>query len=181
MPENHKKHLPVTLLLLPLMMFITSSITIHAYEGIETYYIRYDVKSSKNKIMGDDLLMIPAKNDFRAENFSQISTTGVISAAPGESKLSVEKRIKNNSLKAILVNNGLKSVKVKDVDTVISYEGVIITPLNILKNTYNEEQNNYSYEVQIEFSPIAFPDKWETLNIKHRIKEIFYDFFQLFK
>ena len=72
-------------------------------------------------------------------------------------------------------------MKAKDVDTVISYEGVIITPLNILKNTYNEDQNNYFYEVQVEFSPIAFPDKWETLDIKHRIKEIFYDFFQLFK
>ena len=181
MPDIYKNYLPVTLLLLPLMMLIASSTTIHAYEGIGTYYIRYDVKSSRNKITGDNLLMIPAKNDFRAENFSQISTTGVISAAPGESKISVEKRIKNNSLKAILVNNGLKSVKAKDVDTVISYEGVIITPLNILKNTYNEDQNNYSYEVQVEFSPIAFPDKWETLNIKHRIKEIFYDFFQLFK
>ena len=181
MPDIYKKHLLVTLLLVPIVMFINSSITIHAYEGIETYYIRYDVKSSKNKIMGDDLLMIPAKNDFRAENFSQISTTGVISAAPGESKISVEKRIKNNSLKAILVDNGLKSVKVKDVDTVISYEGVIITPLNILKNTYNEKKNIFLYEVQVEFSPIAFPDKWETLKIKDRIKEVFYDFFQLFK
>ena len=105
MPEYYKKHLLVTLLLGPIMMLIASSITIHAYEGIKTYYIRYDVKSSRHKIIGDDLLMIPAKNDFRAENFSQISTTGVISAAPGESKISVEKRIKNNSLKAILVNS----------------------------------------------------------------------------
>ncbi len=181
MPDTYKNRSLVALLLVPIVIVIASSVTIHASEGIETYYIRYDVKSSKNTIMGDDLLMIPAKNDFRAENFSQISTTGVISAAPGESKVSVEKRIRNNSLKAILVNNGLKSVKVKDVDTVVSYEGVIITPLNILKNTYNEEKNNYFYKVQVEFSPIAFPDKWETLNIKHRIKEIFYNFFQLFK
>ncbi|MCD4718333.1 MAG: hypothetical protein K8S13_00530 [Desulfobacula sp.] len=163
------------------MMLTASSNTIHAYEGIETYYIRYDVKSSSNRIIDDNLMMIPAKNDFRAEKFSQISATGVISAAPGESKISVEKRIRDDSLKTILVNNGLKSVKTKDVDTVISYEGVIITPLNILKNTYNEEKSIFLYEVQIEFSPIAFPDKWETLNIKHRVKAIFHDFFQLFK
>ena len=180
MPDTYKKNLLITLLLVPIIMLITSIITTHADEGIKTYYLRYDVKTSKNKITDDDLLMIPAKNDFRTEKFSQISTTGVISAAPGESKIIIEKRIKNNSLKALLVDNGLKSVMVKDVDTVISYEGVIITPLNILKNTYNKDQDNYHYEVQVEFSPIAFPDKWEMLNKKHRIKKIFYDFFQLF-
>ncbi len=181
MPDTYKRHLLVTLLIAALMLPIVSSTAIQAYEGIETYYIRYDVKSSRNKITGDDLLMIPAKNDFRAENFSQISTTGVISAAQGKSKKSIEKQIRDNALKAILVKNGLKSVKTKDYDTVISYEGVIITPLNILKNTYNEEQDNFIYEIQVEFTPIAFPDQWETLNMKHKIKEIFYNFFQLFK
>lgn len=181
MPDTYKRHLLVTLLIAPLMLPIVSSTAIQAYEGIETYYIRYDVKSSRNKITGDDLLMIPAKNDFRAENFSQISTTGVISAAQGKSKKSIEKQIRDNALKSILVKNGLKSVKTKDYDTVISYEGVIITPLNILKNTYNEEQDNFIYEIQVEFTPIAFPDQWETLNMKHKIKEIFYNFFQLFK
>ena len=63
----------------------------------------------------------------------------------------------------------------------VSYEGAINTPLNILKNTYNEEQNNYVYDVQVEFSPIAFPDQWETLNMKHKIKKIFHDFLQFFK
>ena len=154
---------------------------IFADEGIKNFYIRYDIKSSYNKIIDDNLMMIPAKNDFRAEKFSQILTTGVISATPGESKISVKERIKNNSLKTILINNGLKSVKTKDYDTVISYEGVIITPFNILKTTYNEKQDNYFYEAQVEFSPIAFPDKWDTLNIKHKIKEMFHDFFQLFK
>ena len=67
------------------------------------------------------------------------------------------------------------------MDTIISYEGVIITPINIVRNIYNKDGDNYSYEVGLEFSPIAFPDKWETLKIKDRIKEVFYDFFQLFK
>lgn len=181
MPENPKHPLPCALALMPLLVLILSVITASAYEGIETYYIKYDVKSSRNTIVNDNLVMVPAKNDFRAENFSQISTTGVISAAPGESKVSVDRRIRDNSLKTILVKYGLKSVNTKDYDTVVSYEGVIITPLNILKNTYNEEQNTYLYEAQIEFSPIAFPDKWGALDIKHKIKNIFQDFLQLFK
>jgi len=181
MPDNHKKDLFIISVLVSLMVLIASSSAIHAYEGIETYYIRYDIKSSKNKIIVDDLLMVPARNDFRAENFSHITTTGEISATPGESKISFEKRIRDNALKSILVKKGLKSVKIKDLDTVVSYEGAIITPLNILKNTYNEEQNNYVYDVQVEFSPIAFPDQWETLNMKHKIKKIFHDFLQFFK
>jgi len=150
-------------------------------EGINTYYIKYDIKSSKNTIVNDNLLMVPSKNDFRAEKFSQISVSGVISAAPGESNESAQKRIKENALKNILLNNGLKSVKTKDYDTVISYEGVMMTPLTLVKNTYVKEQNGYLYEVRVEFSPIAFPDRWETLNMRHKIKELVYDFFQLFK
>lgn len=180
MPDNCNQRLLYTLLPALLLFFFMPIITTHASEGITTYYIRYDVKSSKNRIIDDKLLMVPSKNDFRAEKFSQISTTGVISSAPGESNISIDKRIRANSLKTILVNNGLKSVKTRDYDTVISYEGVVITPLNILKNTCDNEQNSCFYEVQVEFSPIAFPDKWETLNMKNRIKKIFYDFFQLF-
>jgi hypothetical protein len=164
-----------------LILFIFSIDTLHAGEGITAYYIRYDVKSSKNRVIDDNLLMVPAKNDFRAEKFSQFSITGAISAAPGGPKVSIEKRIRENVVKTILVNQGLKSIKTKDHDTVISYEGRIMTPLNILKNTYDEKNNQYVYDVQIEFSPIAFPDKWKTLNRYHKIKQVFDEFFQWLK
>ncbi len=172
--------------LLYVLLFTTFSIWIlipatYPDEGINTYYIKYDIKSSKNTIVSDNLLMVPSKNDFRAEKFSRISVSGVISAAPGESDESAQKRIKENALKNILLNNGLKSVKTKDYDTVISYEGVVMTPLTLVKNTYVEEQSGYMYEVRVDFCPIAFPDRWETLNLKYKIKEIVYDFFQLFK
>ncbi len=182
MPDNYKHTLFFSLLLAQLMVivFVFSSIA-PAYEGIAAYYTRYDVKSSSNKIIDDNLLMVPAKNDFRAKKFSQISTTGTISASHGESKVSINKRIKNNSLKSILTRHGLKSVKTKDYDTVISYEGVIITPLNILKKTYHKDQQTYLYETKVMFSPIAFPDKWAMLNIKFKIKKVFNNFFQLFK
>lgn len=150
-------------------------------EGLNTYYIKYDIKSSKNKLVDDNLLMVPSKNDFRAEKFSQILISGVISADPGESNESAQQRIKENALKNILVDHGLKSVKTKDNDTVISYEGVIMASLTLQKKTYLEEQNEYVYEVRVDFCPIAFPDRWEKLKMKHRIKEMVNDFFQLFK
>ncbi len=183
MPKKYKKYFLYTLTIIILAIWIASIPTtpaIHAYEGIDTFYIRYDIKSSKNRISDSSLLMIPAKNEFRAEKFSQIIVSGVISADSKQNQISVEKMVKEDSLKSTLVKNGLQSVKAKDLDTVISYEGVIITPVKILKNVYNEKQNNYSYEVQVEFSPIAFPDRWETLNMKYRIKEILHNFLELF-
>jgi len=125
--------------------------------------------------------MIPAKNDFRAEKISQITITGVISAAQNKSQTSDERLIRDDSLKSILVQNGLKSIKTKDYDTIISYEGVIITPVKIIKKVYNKDQDNYSYKAEVEFSPIAFPDRWEKLNMKYKIKRVFYDFFDLLK
>ena len=176
MPGKYKRYLLFTLPLTAFIIFTAYIPLIQAYEGLETYYVRYDIKSSKNKIIDDNLLMIPAKNEFRAEKFSQIATTGVISADSNWAKISVDKKIRDDALKTILVKNGLKSVKTKDLDTVLSYEGVIITPVKILKHTYNEDHKNYSYEARVEFSPVSFPDRWETLNMKYLIKQKFYDF-----
>lgn len=164
-----------------LFSFIFLIRPVFADEGISFFYIRLDIKSSKNIIQDENLIMVPVDSDFRAEKFSQVSVSGVISAASGESNESVRKRIKENALKNILVNNGLKSVKTKDYDTVLSYEGVIIPPLNLTKHIYVEEQNGYKYEVRVDFSPLSFPDRWEALNLKHKIKELVNDFFQFFK
>ncbi len=163
-----------------LIVFIHTTPVIYAYEGIETFYIRYDVKSSKNTIVDAALLMIPAKDEFRAEKFSQITITGVISSHPAGGRVINDKTVREDALKTILVKNGLKSIKTKDLDTIISYEGVIITPVNILNTIYNKDGDNYSYEVRVEFSPIAFPDKWKTLDMKYKIKRTIYDFFDLF-
>ncbi len=152
-----------------------------AQEGLKNYYIRYDIKSSKHKIVDANLLMIPAKEDFRAEEFLKISTSGVIFLTPGESKNTLYQLAKEQALKSVLEKKGLKSVKTKDSDTVISYEGAVITPVEITEKSYNEDKNTYHYEAKIEFSPIAFPDKWKSLGMKYKIKRAFTDFLELFK
>jgi hypothetical protein len=153
----------------------------HSQEGIASYYVRYDVKTQKNSLTEDRLLMIPSTDDFRADNFSQVSAAGEISAISGESAAALEKRIRDNALKAILVENGLKSLAAKDTDTVVSYEGVMVPPFIILNHTYNKAQRTWVYTAAVLFSPIAFPDQWETQHLKHRIKSYFDDFFHLFK
>lgn len=150
-----------------------------ADEGISLFYSRYDVRSAKHSIIDDNLLMIPAKNDFRAEKFSLLSFEGVIKAEPGESKENLEKRIRETTIKTILKRHGLKSVKTKDYETVVSYEGVVKTPLTIIHKSFNTEENTYHYSAQIEFAPIAFPDKWPAKQKKNRIKSLFSDLIDL--
>jgi len=66
-------------------------------------------------------------------------------------------------------------------DTILSYEGVVITPMDISIMAYDAGRGGYGYRAKIQLSPIAFPDQWEDLKFKHRLKKIFHDFFMLFK
>ena len=97
MPKKYKKYFLYTLHMIIFTIWIASihiTPVIHAYEGIETFYVRYDIKSSKNRMTDSNLLMIPAKNEFRAEKFSQILVSGVISADSKLNQISVEKMVK---------------------------------------------------------------------------------------
>lgn len=163
------------------LISLSNTPLIHATEGIEQYHIRYDIKSSRNKIVSTHLSMIPAENEFRAENYSLKTASGAISAGPAEAEAAVEKRIKEDALKTILISEGLKSVKTRDYDTVTSYEGVLTGPVRIIKTTYQPDREIYAYEARVEFSPISFPDRWRTLKFKHKIKQGINSFFELFR
>jgi hypothetical protein len=148
--------------------------------AINTYYIRYDIKSSKHQITDENLLMVPAKNEFRTAKFSLISLPCVISMTPGESKNQIQQRAKNQALKSILLKEGLKSVKSKNWVTIISYEGVIISPIDIIGMQGNDPAQ-FAYTAQFGFSPLAFPDQWQNLKFTTTIKEKLNDFFSFFK
>ncbi|MCP4020199.1 MAG: hypothetical protein GY729_00010 [Desulfobacteraceae bacterium] len=150
-------------------------------EGLKHYYLRYDVKSSKHKIANSNLVMVPAKNEFRAVKFELITLSGVIFLTPGESKNSIIQSAKEHALKTILEQKGLKSVKTKDMDTVVSYEGAIITPINIVEKKYDKREQSFYFDATFDFCPIAFPDQWESLGFQHRVKKAFQGFFSLFR
>ena len=73
-----------------------------ASEGIDHYYIRYDIKSSKNQIKEERLTMVPANNDFRGENFSVLNISRAISADPGESPQTLDRLAQKHALQWIL-------------------------------------------------------------------------------
>ena len=182
MPESHNKPILSFLTKIILILFITfAPAVVSCSEGIELYYIRYDVKTSQYQIVDTNLIMIPSENEFRAEKFSIIQAYGAISATYNESENSLTKFAKENAIISLLRKNGLHSVVNKDYETVVSYEGVIKTPVIILEKGLVQENSSYFVKIQANFSPVAFPDKWENLKIKNQIKEFFSNFISLFK
>lgn len=170
-----------TILLIVFLSTAVNTVELKSSEGISVYYVRYDIKSANNKIIDEHLLMVPSADEFRAENFSQFTTKGVIFALPSDSDPVVEKQIKEDAIKSILVKNGLKSVASKDYETVISYEGAVRTPLKINQKNYDTGQKAYKYMVDMEFCAVSFPDRWEGMNMKYRLKKMVHEFFELFK
>lgn len=162
-----------TLLLLPA--------TLYGNEGISGYYVRYDVKSINHQIVNDNLLLVPEDDDFRVEKFSLVPVSGEISADGTGRKGYLEENIRDDALKRILTQKGLKSVKSKDLETVVSYEGAIRAPFTIIQKRYNDKKDQIFYEAEVTFAPIAFPDRWESLGMKHRLKGILRDILNLFK
>jgi len=158
-------------------------------EGIGLYYLRYDIKSSNNRIVDTSLVMIPADNDFRAENFTTISARGSITAVPGDSMADMVNQARKSALKQVLEKNGLKSVstassifsnKTSGIDTVLSYEGAMIPPMEMVESTYDSDTNCFSAVFRISFSPLDFPDKWRMLQMKTKIKQALNNFISLF-
>ncbi|MEE4362641.1 MAG: hypothetical protein V2J08_01845 [Desulfotignum sp.] len=103
-----------------------------AQEGLETYYVRYDIKYADNRITDENLLMVPAENEFRMEKFSRATIAGVISMTSGESKNHLFSRARDQALKQLLKTRGLTSVTSENRVTIVSHEGVVRTPVQII-------------------------------------------------
>ena len=176
---------PISIFCLLQMMFfiIIPENVASAKEEIRLYYVRYDVKSTGHSLVDSNLTMVPAKNEFRAENFSQVAVKGAISSVPGTSPETSMDRLtllaKRDALKRLLRSKGLKSVTSRDTDTVVSYEGAVKTPVELIERQYNKETGQFEAKFQVVFSPTAFPDRWDELEFKDRAKKLFSDFLEL--
>ncbi len=181
MPEPNRNHLITGLLLFVTMSSIYMYPRILCAEGITNYYVRYDIKSSKHRITDLNLLMIPSENEFRAENFAVILTSVRLNLTPHEPRQDFMSRARQAALQSILESHGLKSVQTRDLDTVISYEGAIISPVNILETDCKTSPSSCIIKAQVRFSPISFPDQWERQAFHFRIKQFFKNLFSVFQ
>lgn len=150
------------------------------HTAIKIYYVRYDLKSSSHQISDESLLMVPAENEFRTEKFALFSIPCVISMTQGESKNRLIQRAKEAAVKKIVTDRGLKSVKTRNLVTIVSYEGVINTPIQISRISVKDSKF-FTYTAEFEFSPLSFPDQWKSLQMQSMIKEKLNDLFLLFQ
>ena len=184
MPGFYKISFWWSLFFISICFIAAETSLLQSQQEIRDYYVRYDIRSFGNKLVDSKLTMVPAENEFRAENFSQVRIKGAISAVPDTSPETSMERLtllaKRDALKRLLRSKGLKSVTSRDADTVVSYEGAVITPVKLLGRQYNRESGQCEAKFQVVFSPTAFPDRWEELEFKDRVKKLFSDFLQLF-
>lgn len=148
---------------------------------ISTYYIRFDVKSSSHRITDGKLTMVPAHGTFRAANFSYFPVSGIIKSLPQEADQTIEAKIKQNAFIQLLKQKGLKSVKAFNNNTIVSYEGCIRLPIALYISPYEDENKGFPYSARILFSPLSFPDQWESLHRRFKIKELLDNFFLFFQ
>ena len=149
--------------------------------GIATYYIRFDIKISSHRITDGKLTMVPAHGAFRAANFSYFPISGIIKALPQEASQTIEVKIKQNAFTQLLEQKGLKSVKTFNNDTIVSYEGCVKLPIALYISPYDDKNKGFPYSARILFSPLSFPDQWESLHRRFKIKELFDNFFIFFQ
>ncbi|WP_245568933.1 hypothetical protein [Desulfobacter curvatus] len=148
---------------------------------INTYYIRFDLKSSNQRITDGKLTMVPANEAFRAANFSYFPISGIIQALPQEASQTIEAKIKQNAFIQLLEQKGLKSIKALNNDTIVSYEGCVRLPIALYISSYDDENKGFPYSARILFSPLSFPDQWKSLHRRFKIKELLDNFFLFFQ
>ena len=148
---------------------------------ISKYYIRFDLKSSNQRITDGKLTMVPAHEEFRAAKFSYFPISGIIQALPQEADQTIEAKVKQNAFIQLLEQQGLKSVRTLDHDTIVSYEGCVQIPVSLFISPYDDKNKGFPYTARILFSPLSFPDQWESLRRQFKIKKLLDNFFFFFQ
>ncbi len=155
-------------------------------EPVATYYTRFDVNSCDGVISGTELLMIPANQEFRVEDFIPIRIRG---NAKFDGKIDIESAAEHNAVSRLLTSYGLNSITSREQlinglpgnKVTMSYQGVVKYPLKVLNKGYLGNNNLFSIDLEIQFAPIEFPDKWSALYLKFIMHQVFKDFISLFK
>ena len=167
-----------------LFIFVFISYDLSASES-SLYYVRYDYKTRNGLLVESNLLMIPAKEEFRIKSFMKYRITGKALVSEKSDPLSAAKQ---DALKNILQSFGIKSIHNKSIsdqtnhneETVLSYEGLIKTPYYILNQGFTDNSNHYEVEMDIFFSPITYPSDWSFNYFKKKLYDILHNMISVF-
>ena len=164
-----------------IMMMPPSVLWAKTVSGISKYHIRLDRHFSSHRSVKTIVTMVPAENDYRAAQFSLVLVDGIVKADRESAATRIAAMARKAVFTQILESRGLKSIQTLDKNTIVSYEGIIISPADIAISTYTPEKGGYLYTAGVKFSPLAFPDQWESRQRRYHAKKLLNDFFLLFE
>ncbi len=149
------------------------------------YYARFDMKTVNGVVTRGNLLIVPAKGEYRATDFKVYRINGFSEPEPG---VDPESAARHDAVSKLLIANGLKSVENRNTslktgahdETVVSYEGVVRYPALIHEKGYTG-RNRYAVDMEIQFSPISHPDQWGRLSLKHKLSKTMDNIISIFK
>lgn len=137
-------------------------------------YIRSDIKIINGREVENNLLMVPADEEFRITAFAHYNVTGI---CQGEAKPDPFSAAKHNAFKNLLRSFGVKSIRNKNEsqkthlhdESVLSYEGFIKTTYIITSQGFDPGKNIFKVDMEIEFAPLAYPSEWRFRHFKKKL------------
>lgn len=137
-------------------------------------YIRLDIKTINGREVENNLLMLPAEEEFRIASFDHYNVTG---SCPENAKPDQLSAAKHDAFKNVLRSFGVRSIRNKSQsrksqlheESVLSYEGFIKTTYEIVSQGFDPENQVFNVKMGIDFAPLAYPSEWRIRYYKKKL------------
>ncbi len=156
------------------------------------YYVRYDTFMVNNRSVRENLVMVPAYNEFRIKQFEQVRIPRSIPLPRSFQKEELRTRALESAIKHVLETRGLIYVTTLNTTTAVSYEGLVKAPFHIqpgASETGEQESQPartnggpiFSCTAQFAFSPLSFPNQWEKQKHLEHLKQKISDLWEILR
>ncbi len=157
------------------------------------YYVRYDTFMVNNRSVRENLVMVPAYNEFRIKQFEQVRIPRTIPLPRSFQKEDLRTLALETAIKHVLETRGLIYVTTLNTTTAVSYEGLVKTPFHIQPGepgAWEQEKESagsngnpqfFSCTAQFEFSPLSFPNQWERQKHLAQVKQKISDLWEILR
>lgn len=180
--KNHTK-IYMLAIIIQIFSIICPTKTI-SFENYNTFYIRADIKTSNGMVTKSNLIMNPYFENISARKYSKYRIKG---HSDKDTKLDLKYAAEHNALFNLLISEGLMSLNSKRTlisglahqEIVVSYEGIIQYPYEIIREGYMKSYSGYRVEMEVLFSKIKSPEdkqvqlKKENMDIIRKIISFF--------
>ncbi len=157
------------------------------------YYVRYDTFMVNNRSVRENLVMVPAYNEFRIKRFEQVRIQRRIPLSRSFQKEDLRTRALEAAIKHVLETKGLIYVTTLNTTTAVSYEGLVKTPFHIQSEVPGESKQDFppagdnanpstfAYTARFDFTPLSFPNQWERQKHLDHLKQKISDLWEIIR